>query len=61
MKAAALARVAGGTVLFVHADRDGGYEAHVRKADGTMVEVKVNRSFRATAVEAHEHPGGRRP
>jgi uncharacterized membrane protein YkoI len=62
VKSAALARVEGGTVLFTHADRDGGYEAHVRKADGTMVEVKVNRSFRVTAVEAHEHRGGaRRP
>ncbi len=60
VKAAALARVKGGTVLFSHADRDGGYEAHVRKADGTMVEVKVNRSFRVTAVEAHEHRGGGR-
>jgi hypothetical protein len=62
VKAAALARVKGGTVLLVHADRDGGYEAHVRRADGTLVEVKVNRSFRVTAVEEHEHRGGdRRP
>jgi hypothetical protein len=62
VKSAALARVKGGTVLFSHADRDGGYEAHVRKADGTMVEVRVNRSFRVTPVEAHEHRGpGRRP
>ena len=62
VKSAALARVKGGTVLFSHADRDGGYEAHVRKADGTLVEVKVNRSFRVTAVEAHERRGpGRRP
>ena len=60
VKSAALARVKGGTVLLVHADRDGGYEAHVRKADGTMVEVRVNRSFRVTAVEAHEHRGGAR-
>lgn len=62
VKAAALARVKGGAVLLVHADRDGGYEAHVRRANGTLVEVKVNRSFRVTAVEEHEHrAGGRRP
>lgn len=60
VEAAALARVTGGTVLFMHADRDGGYEAHVRRANGSLVEVKVNRSFRVTAVEAHEHRGGAR-
>jgi hypothetical protein len=56
VKAAALARVPGGTVLRVETDRGGVYEAHVRKADGTEVEVKVNRSFKVTAVEAHRHP-----
>ena len=60
VKAAALARVKGGTVLFSHADRDGGYEAHVRRANGSLVEVKVNRSFRVTSVETHEHRGGAR-
>jgi uncharacterized membrane protein YkoI len=56
VKAAALARIPGGTVMRVETDRGGVYEAHVRRADGTEVEVKVNRSFKATAVEAHRHP-----
>lgn len=57
VKAAALARVKGGTVLRVETDRGGVYEAHVRKADGTEVEVKVNRAFEVTSVEEHSHPG----
>ena len=61
VEAAALARVKGGTVLRVETDRGGVYEAHVRKADGTEVEVKVNRAFEVTAVETHRHPGPRRP
>jgi uncharacterized membrane protein YkoI len=55
VKAAALARVSGGTVLRVETDRDGVYEAHVRKPDGTEVEVKVDRAFKVISVE--EHPG----
>lgn len=55
VKAAALARVSGGTVLRVETDRGGVYEAHVRKPDGTEVEVKVDRAFKVTSVE--EHPG----
>ena len=55
VKQAALARVKG-TVLRVETDRDGAYEAHIRKADGTEVEVKVNRQFKATAVESGRHP-----
>jgi uncharacterized membrane protein YkoI len=55
VKAAALARVKGGTVLRVETDRGGVYEAHVRKADGTEVEVRVDRTFKVTSVE--EHPG----
>lgn len=57
VKAAALARVKGGTVVRVETDRGGVYEAHVRKADGTGVEVKVDRSFKVTSVEEHPHPG----
>ena len=60
VEAAALARVKGGTVLRVETDRGGVYEAHVRRADGTEVEVKVNRSFKVTAVEEHQRPE-RRP
>ena len=50
--AAAKAKVPGGTVLRVETDADHGspYEAHVRKADGTEVEVLVNKDFEVTAV-----------
>jgi uncharacterized membrane protein YkoI len=60
VKAAAEAKVPGGTVLRVE---DGGpsgsaYHAHVRKADGTEVVVLVNSSFEATAVQTRP-AGGR--
>jgi uncharacterized membrane protein YkoI len=55
VKAAALAKV-DGTVLRVESDRGGVYEAHVRKADGTEVEVKVGKDFAVTAVEDHQRP-----
>lgn len=55
VKAAALARVKG-TVLRVETDEGGVYEAHVRKADGTEVEVKVDKAFEVTAVEEHQAP-----
>ncbi|MEA2247317.1 MAG: hypothetical protein QOH46_1846 [Solirubrobacteraceae bacterium] len=51
VKAAAEAKVPGGTVLRVETDNGGDYEAHVRKSDGTEVEVKVDKSFAVTAVE----------
>jgi hypothetical protein len=52
VKAAAVAKVPGGTVERVETDVDHGspYEAHVRKADGTELEVLVNESFEVTAV-----------
>ena len=53
VKAAALAKV-DGTVLRVETDRGGVFEAHVRRADGTEVEVKVDKAFAVTAVEEHE-------
>ena len=51
VKAAALDKVSG-TVERVETDADHGspYEAHVRKADGTEVEVLVNSDFNVTAV-----------
>ena len=55
VKAAALAKV-DGTVLRVESDRGGVYEAHVRKTDGTEVEVKVDKAFEVTAVEEHQGP-----
>jgi hypothetical protein len=57
VKAAALARV-GGSVLRVETDQGGVYEAHVRKADGTDVEVAVDNDFRVTDVQEHG-PDGR--
>ncbi len=54
--AAAQAAVPGGTVVRVETDRDGSYEAHVTKTDGTHVEVKVDTSFTVTAVQTR--PGG---
>jgi hypothetical protein len=58
VKAAALKKVAGGTVERVETDVDHGspYEAHVTKSDGTQVEVLVNKSFEVTAVNAMQHP-----
>ena len=52
VKAAAEAKIPDGTVLRVETDVDHGspYEAHVRKADGTEVEVLVNADFEVTAV-----------
>ena len=57
----------GGTVLRVETDEGGVYEAHVRKSDGTEVEVEVDKSFDVTEVEEHDgfgrgdHHGGRGP
>ena len=58
MKAAAQAKVPGGTVERVETDVDHGspYEAHVKKADGTELEVLVDSSFKVTAVNTMQHP-----
>ena len=52
VKAAALAKVPGATVERVETDADHGspYEAHLRKSDGTELEVLVDKSFTVTAV-----------
>jgi hypothetical protein len=52
VREAALAKVEGCTIIRVETDTDHGspYEAHVRKSDGTEVEVLVNKQFEATAV-----------
>ena len=57
VKAAALAKVSGGTVERVETDADHGspYEAHVRKADGTELEVLVDKDFQVTAVNTMQH------
>jgi hypothetical protein len=49
VKAAATAKVSG-TVDRVETDDGGVYEAHITKSDGTHVEVKVDKSFKVTAV-----------
>jgi hypothetical protein len=52
VKAAALAAVPGGTIIRVETDSAGSpYEAHVSKADGTEVTVKVDADFKVTATE----------
>jgi uncharacterized membrane protein YkoI len=53
VKAAAEAKVSGGTVERVETDVDTGspYEAHVRKADGSEVVVYVNSSFKVTGTD----------
>ena len=57
VKAAALAKVPGATVERVETDADHGspYEAHLRKADGTELEVLVDKSFAVTAVNTLQH------
>ncbi len=57
--AAAKAAVSGGTVLRVETDSEGTYEAHVRKSDGTEVEVKMDKDFTVTSVEEFQGRGGR--
>jgi hypothetical protein len=58
VRAAAQAKVPGGTIERVETDSDHGspYEAHVRKPDGTELEVLVNKSFEVTAVNTMRHP-----
>jgi hypothetical protein len=57
VKAAALAKVPGATVERVETDADHGspYEAHVRKADGSRLEVLVDKDFQVTAVNTMVH------
>jgi anti-sigma factor RsiW len=59
LKAAALKAVPGGTVYRIETDGDGSaYEAHMTKADGSLVTVKFNSSGTVTAVEAGMGKGG---
>ena len=74
VKAAALEKVPGGTVLRTQKGGPDGaaYHAHIRKSDGTEVVVLVDASFEATSVQAaraggprghgrgHRGPGGPR-
>lgn len=64
VKAAALAAVPNGTIIRVETDSQGSpYEAHVKKADGTYVTVKVDSSFKVTTTESGfgRGPGGPPP
>jgi hypothetical protein len=56
VKAAALAKVSG-TVERVETNVDSSapYEAHIRKSDGTEVEVQVNSDYTVAAVNAMGH------
>jgi hypothetical protein len=58
VREAALAKVDGGTIERVETDADHGspYEAHVRRSDGTELEVLVNKDFEVTAVNEMQHP-----
>src|SRR3954465_6035005 len=52
VRAAALAAVPGGTIQRVENDAEGSpYEAHMTKADGSQVTVKVDSSFKVTNIE----------
>lgn len=63
VKAAVLAKLPGATVQRMSAEdsREGtgaAYEAHVTKADGTDVEVLLDKSFNVTALNAGHGRGG---
>ena len=53
VKAAALAEVAGGTIVRIETDADGHakYEAHMTDASGTPVTVYVDESFNVVSTE----------
>ena len=53
LKAAALKAVPGGTVYRVETDAgDAAYEAHMTKADGSLVTVKFDKNLKVIRVEA---------
>ena len=54
VRAAALAKVSGGTIVRVETDADGNaaYEAHMTKSDGTPVTVYVDNQYNVVSVES---------
>jgi uncharacterized membrane protein YkoI len=52
VRAAALAKYPGATVLRVETDSDGVYEAHLRTTDGRPVTVEVDKAFKVTGEES---------
>src|SRR3954451_11987080 len=63
IKAAALAKVPGATVLRTESGGpdNSAYHAHIKTSDGTLKVVLVDASFQATAVQADQGRGGRGP
>jgi hypothetical protein len=64
VRKAALDKVPGATVPRVETDAQGSqYEAHLRKSNGSIVTVKVDKAFDATAVQNGfgARPGGNPP
>jgi hypothetical protein len=53
VKAVALAKVSGGTIVRVETNADGNaaYEAHMTKSDGTPLTVYVDKDFNFVSVE----------
>ncbi len=57
VRAAALAKYPGATVLRVETDSDGVYEAHLTTSSGQRVTVEVGKDFKVTGLEsAARHP-----
>ena len=57
VEAAAKAAVPGGTIERVENDAEGdAFEAHVTKADGSQVTVKLDASYKVTSIDAQTHP-----
>jgi hypothetical protein len=54
VRAAALAKVSGGTIERVETDADGNaaYEAHMTRSDGSRVTVYVSKSFEVVGTQA---------
>jgi hypothetical protein len=54
VRAAALAKVCGGTIDRVETDADGhaAYEAHMTRSDGSRVTVYVNKAFEVVGVQS---------
>jgi hypothetical protein len=56
VKAAALAKYPGATILRVETDSDGVYEAHLTTSAGQRVTVEVGKDFAVTGNEAARGP-----
>jgi hypothetical protein len=62
LRAAALKAVSGGTVYRIETDAgDGVYEAHMTKADGSLVTVKFDKNLKVAKVESGMGAGDPRP